>query len=82
MHLMATRSALSNKIGFIPQGAMSMTQFGFMGYALIRPHLLGIKHDNDDDREAFVHLWAVLGYMLGIKDHYNMCLHSLEVVET
>lgn len=82
MHLTASKSALNSKVGFIPQGAMAMTQFGFMGYALVRPHLLGIKHDNVEDREAFVHLWAVLGHMLGIKDHYNMCLHPLEVVET
>lgn len=82
MHLIASKSALKNKVGFIPQCSMAMTQFGFMGYALVRPHMLGIKHDNVEDREAFVHLWAVLGYMLGIKDVFNMCLHPLEVVET
>lgn len=82
MHLVASKSSLEKKVGFIPQGSMSMTAFGFMGYALVRPHMLGIRYDNDDDREAFVHLWAVLGHMLGIKDHYNMCLHPLDVVET
>jgi hypothetical protein len=69
-----------NGYGRILQGAMMGTQFGFMGYALVRPHLLGIKHDNDEDREGFVHLWATVGFMLGIKDEFNMCLHSLEVV--
>jgi ER-bound oxygenase mpaB/B'/Rubber oxygenase, catalytic domain len=74
--------AVKNGNGMIPQAAMAMTKFGFMGYALIRPHLLGITHDNDEDREAFVHLWAILGHMLGIKEAFNMCLHPLEVVET
>lgn len=82
MHLLASRSAASNNMGMISQAAMAMTKFGFMGYTLARPHLLGIKHDNDEDREAFIHLWAVLGAMLGIKDEFNMCLYPLEVVET
>lgn len=82
MHTMASKLAKHNNLNVITQMAMSMTQFGFMGFALVRPHLLAIKHDNDDDREAFVHFWAVIGHMLGIKDEFNMCLHPLEVVET
>ena len=66
----------------ISQAALSMTLFGFMGYALIKPHLLGIKHDNNEDREAFVHFWAVIASMLGVKDDFNMCLNPLEVVES
>jgi ER-bound oxygenase mpaB/B'/Rubber oxygenase, catalytic domain len=60
---------------------MSLTVFSFMGFALVRPHLLGINHENQNDREGFVHFWAVIGYMLGIKDEFNMCLHPIEVVE-
>jgi hypothetical protein len=60
---------------------MVITQFGFMGYALIRPDFLGIHHGNDEDREGFVHLWAVVGSLLGIKDEFNLCLHQLSVVE-
>lgn len=47
----------------------------------MRPHLLGISHDNDEDREAFVHFWAVMGHLLGVADEYNMCLYPLKVVE-
>ena len=81
MHLMVSRAAEKTGYGMIPQAAMSMTNFGFMGYALVKPHLLGIKHDNDEDREAFVYFWAVVGFMLGVKDEFNMCLQSLNVVE-
>lgn len=81
MHQFASRAACSKGYMNISQTAMSMTKFGFMGYALIRPHLLGIRESCREDREAFIFLWAVIGSMLGIKDEFNMCLHSLEVVE-
>lgn len=42
---------------------------------------MGIRHDNDDDREAFVHLWAVMCHLLGVRDEYNVCLLPLKVVE-
>jgi hypothetical protein len=60
---------------------MVITQFGFMGYALVRPDFLGMNYRNDKDREGFVHFWAVIGSMLGIKDEFNLCLHPLETVE-
>jgi hypothetical protein len=82
MHLMASQQAQKCGIGLISQCKMSLTTFAFMGYALVRPHLLGIKADNDEDREAFVFFWAVIDYMLGIKDEFNLCLFSLDVVET
>ena len=81
MHLFASRAAANEGYDVIPQCAMAMTKFGFMGFALVKPHLLGIKHDNREDREGFVHFWAVIGSMLGIKDEFNMCLFPLEVVE-
>jgi len=81
MHLAASNASLESGGLGIPQMFMSFTTFGFMGYALIKPHLLGIKHDCEEDREAYVHMWAVITSMLGIKDEYNMCLHKLEVVE-
>lgn len=81
MHQFASKAAEAKGFGNIPQTAMSVTVFGFLGYALIRPHLLAIRNDNDEEREGFVHLWAVIGSMLGIKDEFNMCLHRLEVVE-
>ncbi|XP_055612222.1 uncharacterized protein LOC129758669 [Uranotaenia lowii] len=81
MHLSASNSSSKTEVGCINQMEVSFTTFGFMGYALIRPHLLGIRSDNDADREAFVHFWAVMGSMLGVEDQYNMCLPDLAVVE-
>jgi hypothetical protein len=82
MHLIASRQAEKTGSGMISHCGMAMTNFGFMGYALVCPHLLGIKTDNDEDREAFVFFWAVIGFMLGIKDEFSMCLFPVDVVET
>lgn len=80
-HFASSQSSGINDLGYITQYGMVLTQFGFMGYALIRPQLLGIKNDSTEDLEGFVHFWAVVGYMLGVKDEFNMCFHSLEVVK-
>lgn len=50
-------------------------------FALIRPHLLGIRHDSTAAQEGFIHFWAVMGHMLGVQDQYNMCLHPIETVK-
>ncbi|KAL7039734.1 hypothetical protein ACKWTF_000090 [Chironomus riparius] len=81
MHLSASNASLIKGGLGISQMFMSFTTFGFMGYALIKPQLLGIKYDSKEDREAYVHMWAVITSMLGIKDEYNMCLHKFVVVE-
>lgn len=81
MHALSSNISNGRGTGFITQLEVSLTVFGFMGYSLIRPHLLGVKYDNDEDRKGFVHFWAVMANMLGVDDAINMCLHPLEVVE-
>lgn len=56
---------------------MALTQFGFMGFIVLKPHRLGVQVCRDDF-EAFVHFWRVMGYMFGIKDEYNLCTESLD----
>lgn len=81
MHVSASTSGKAKGLGNISQVDLTSTQFGFMGYALTRPHLLGIRSNNKLDKEGFVHFWAVIGFMLGIEDQFNTCLFPLEVVE-
>lgn len=81
MHLAASNASLERTKRGIPQAYMTFTAFGFMGYALVKPHLLAIRHDSVEDREAYVHMWAVICSMLGIKDEFNLCLNRLDVVE-
>jgi hypothetical protein len=81
MHLSASNASQARGSHSIPQIAMSMTAFGFMGYALVKPHQLGVRHDNEEDQDAFVHVWAVISSMLGVKDEFNMCLFPLDIVK-
>jgi hypothetical protein len=81
MHASASKASIEKGIGFISQLEMSSTVFGFMGFALIQPEMLGIFNNSEEDREGFVYFWAVIGYMLGIEDEHNFCLNSLDVVE-
>lgn len=81
MHALASKASANKGIGHISQNEMCATVFGFMGYALIRPEMLGIYNSAEEDREGFVHFWAVIGHMLGIEDKYNICLFPMDVVE-
>lgn len=58
-----------------------MTTFGFAGMALIRPYLFGISTANQKERKAFLHFWAALNYLIGVKDRYNICLLPIKAAE-
>ncbi|EZA48033.1 hypothetical protein X777_14446 [Ooceraea biroi] len=40
----------------------------------------GAHNPNEEDLEAFCHLWRGIGYLLGIEDQYNFCNDSLQEV--
>lgn len=42
---------------------------------MIKPHMLGIQV-SQDNFEAMVHFWRVIGHMIGIQDRYNLCTDS------
>ena len=52
---------------------MVITQFAFMGLALMHPDKFGMARATDRQLEGFVHLWRCLGWILGIDDRYNFC---------
>lgn len=60
----------------VSQKDMAVTQFGFMGYAVLGYKKLGIVY-NKENMEALVHFWRVIGYMIGIQDRYNLCTDNL-----
>lgn len=49
---------------------MALTQFGFMGFGLVRGAMVGIHNAKEEDLRGFIHVWRVLGYVLGIEDRY------------
>jgi hypothetical protein len=77
----ASRAAERNGIECITQYDLSMQHHAVMGYVLTKPLHLGIAYECREDVAAFMHYFAVIVHMLGMKDQFNMCLHELEVVE-
>jgi hypothetical protein len=55
------------------QWDMVITQFCFLGFVVIHPAMFGFW--NSKGIEGFVHMWAVLGRLLGIEDRFNLALH-------
>uniref|UniRef100_A0A146LW50 ER-bound oxygenase mpaB/mpaB'/Rubber oxygenase catalytic domain-containing protein n=1 Tax=Lygus hesperus TaxID=30085 RepID=A0A146LW50_LYGHE len=62
-------SAANMKIGRITQKDLAITQFGFIGFALTCPEVLGLPQSG---QEGLVHFWRVIGHLIGIKDRYNL----------
>jgi hypothetical protein len=46
---------------------------------ILYPKKVGAVEATDEELEGLVHLWAVIGHLLGIKDEYNLCLGGLEL---
>uniref|UniRef100_A0A8D8Y4E7 ER-bound oxygenase mpaB/mpaB'/Rubber oxygenase catalytic domain-containing protein n=1 Tax=Cacopsylla melanoneura TaxID=428564 RepID=A0A8D8Y4E7_9HEMI len=81
-HCAASKGASADKqYGHISQQDMALTQFGFMGFALIHAEYLGVQ-GSEEDVEGFLHLWRTVGHFMGIKDRYNLCSLSNNVAES
>lgn len=62
----------------ITQLDMALTQFGFMGFAITRTEMVGVHVTNAEELRNFVHVWRVVGHLMGIEDRFNICRESLE----
>lgn len=64
-----------NITGKVPmhQQSLALTQYSFVGYVILFPDRLRITAP-DHELWAFNHLWAVIGYALGIDDEFNVAL--------
>jgi hypothetical protein len=62
----------------ISQLDMIVTQFCFMGLIFLLPEKFGICPEDSRGKgmKGFVHLWALIGSLLGIDDEYNICLEK------
>jgi len=66
-HTVNNKKSMKANIGGIYQRDMALTQFVFLGYILTTPKSIGLRNTLEEE-EAFIHLWRVVGYMLGIPD--------------
>lgn len=72
----------------INQADMAITQYGFMGFSMLSKDNIGTQM-TEQELDDYCHFWRVLGWVLGIKDEFNICaetyeetLERLEVVRT
>ncbi|XP_057334101.1 uncharacterized protein LOC130673176 [Microplitis mediator] len=76
-HSTNSKIAGERNVGYITQRDMALTQFGFIGYALLEPHKLGLTNEKES-REGLNHFWRVIGYMIDISNKVNICRDTEE----
>ncbi|XP_044265639.1 uncharacterized protein LOC123011968 [Tribolium madens] len=76
-HNSVSKRCCNAGLGRINQKDMALTQFGFMGFALAFREKIGLHDAKDDDLRALVHVWRVIGYVMGIEDRFNICRDSV-----
>ncbi|XP_017767657.1 PREDICTED: uncharacterized protein LOC108556184 [Eufriesea mexicana] len=76
-HCVAFRRSWKAGLSRISQLDMALTQFGFVGFTLLCGDYLGVNN-SFEELEGLIHLWRVIGSMLGMEDKYNICSGSVE----
>jgi len=59
------------------QFEMALTQLAAIQMLVLSPEAVGLsKKDCDKGLEGYIHVWAVIGKMLGMEDRFNICLFN------
>lgn len=77
-HLKASIASKAKGTGIVSQRDVALTQFGFIGFSLLKSDNFGIRQLQDGDWEAYNHFWRVIGHMIGLEDRYNICRETVE----
>ncbi|KAL0867635.1 hypothetical protein ABMA27_008390 [Loxostege sticticalis] len=81
-HIRAGMAAKLKGLGTVSQRDVALTQFGFVGFSMLKPDKLGIRQLREGDWEAYNYFWHVIGHMIGLEDRYNICRSTFaETVE-
>uniref|UniRef100_W8B661 Uncharacterized protein n=2 Tax=Ceratitis capitata TaxID=7213 RepID=W8B661_CERCA len=70
-HSKSSRACSKLGAGRITQKDLALTQFGFIGYATLGAPRAQLY--DEEFLESTSHMYRVIGYLLGIKDEYNLC---------
>uniref|UniRef100_A0A1A9WPE7 Uncharacterized protein n=1 Tax=Glossina brevipalpis TaxID=37001 RepID=A0A1A9WPE7_9MUSC len=70
-HSRSSRACGKLGAGTITQKDLALTQFGFIGFITLGAYRIQLY--DQEFLEATSHMWRVIGYLLGIKDEYNIC---------
>ena len=68
-HCVAFRRSTKAGVHKPTQLDMALAQFGFIGYIIVCEKYVGISV-TPEEREGVVHLWRVIGSMLGMDDKF------------
>ncbi|XP_028036533.1 uncharacterized protein LOC114247711 [Bombyx mandarina] len=77
-HVKASLASNAKGTGVVSQRDIALTQFGFIGFSVLKPDFFGIRQLGDGDWQAYNHFWRVIGYMIGLDDRYNICRETIE----
>ncbi|KAI4466658.1 ER-bound oxygenase [Holotrichia oblita] len=77
-HDCASQQSYRSTQVFISQKNMALTQFGFMGFIVWKTEFVGVYGAEREELEAFIHVWRVIGNIMGIEDRFNICRESVE----
>ena len=69
---------INSEVAF-SQMDMAMVQAAFFASFTAFPNDFGARHASNEELAAFVHVWRVIGYYLGLKDEYNLA--RLETID-
>ncbi|CAB3220597.1 unnamed protein product [Arctia plantaginis] len=72
-HLQAGMASKLKGTGVLSQRDIALTQFGFIGYSMLRPDNLGVRQLREGDWDAYNYFWRTIGHMIGLEDRYNIC---------
>lgn len=64
----------------ISQYDMMITQFAFIGLAVLMPKKFGIEWD-DEDLDCVLHFWRLIGYLLGIEEKFNLFSYPMPQIK-
>lgn len=68
MHNSASKSSDKAGDNRISQKDMALGQVALVGFSISRSKFFGIHHATEEELYAFIHVWRVIGYLLGIED--------------
>lgn len=60
-------------VKWITQWDMALSQFSFIGLAILHPSRSGFIAASRQELELINYYWRVLGHLMGIRDEFNVC---------
>lgn len=70
-HNCASKKGYKHGLGRISQMDMGLTQLGFFGMVLMQGPKVGVHSAKKEDFEGMLHVWKVIGHVLGVDERWE-----------